>query len=152
MPADGADDAGGQFGRTTFLAAPGIEEAQHSAPGFIGDEREQLAVARQFELFDVPRDVRGQRGEFFRGEIEPAETLKLGIFIGGDQRRLAVFAELCVSVSDFPGGLGHEQLKHAGAQIEPVPVAFVDRDILAHEQLLPILRPIGNAPTAAGDL
>ena len=141
--------AAGRAAPASPCRSRGVEQVQHVHAFLVGHERDRLAVGREREAVDVPRDVRRQVAVRAAAEVEMRQALELRVLVGRDVDALAVGAEARAAVRDGLAALRRDERLLAGGHVDQPDVALVDRDELEHGELLVVGRPVGRRPAAA---
>ncbi len=150
VPRQPAHHAGGQrgSGRHGGVGRRG-HEAQHAAARFVRQHGEHVAIRRQVEGFNVPRDVSGERGEFPVRQCEPSQPLEFAVFIAGVKQRGAVMGKHGGAARDRRAVGGGEPLPRAGGGVHQPEVAGIGGEVFPQHEPLAVGRPIRGRPAAA---
>ena len=125
---------------------------ESAAAVFVEDICNASAVRAEVPIVDVPFRLGNYGCVLAICQIDINQALKLRIPIGCDENPFAIFGEARSRIGDFLSaftGPGCEFLAFAALGVEQPKIAFVDRNLLDHQKLLAVWRPILDIPTAA---
>ncbi len=120
--------------------------------GFVDRQRQGLAVLRQIEALDVPLEVRRERGQLLRGDVDVAEPLELAVLVGGHVHAAAVGREHAGAVGDVLRRVRSSGRLLAVRRIDQPQRALGNRRELHDQQAAVVRRPVDRLPAAAGHL